>query len=289
LDTQSAPRSVFTVPRDEHPLSEREVTARDLASLASEVEPHDSAVAVILRRLAEAVRSCRNEEARAYAAAIDPRPLAQLLFERPSTLWGILEVARSVLVFAPIAVTWYGLSTASLAYAKLLQDRPDLVTQPFLLLWEVGFLGAPGVLNFSTVAIIDASLIGLLIVLSLALHARSELRAPVTRTRALLKESAIRGLVGHAASLASNELSGPDADAVLDDMVAEERRIYERAMEREQQLFDFEGAVRELREAAADLTRAARTLSAKGEQAAEHEVEPEVSLTRIGRASGGRM
>ena len=193
-------------------------------------------------------------------------------------------MARNVLVFAPIAVTWYGLSAASLAYAKLLQDRPELVTQPFLLLWEVGFLGARGVLNFSTVAMIDASLICILIVLSLALHARSELRGPATRTRALLKESAIRGLVGHATSLASNDLSGPDAEAVLDEMVAEERRIYERAMEREQQLFDLEGAVRELRQAAADLTRAADTLSGRADEA-----EPEVELPHIGRASGGRM
>ena len=67
-------------------------------------------------------------------------------------------------------------------------------------------------------------------------------------------------------------------------MVAEERRIYERAMEREQQLFDLEGAVRELRQAAADLTRAAGTLSGRGEGA-----EPEDELPRIGRASGGRM
>ncbi|TMC68297.1 MAG: hypothetical protein E6J15_13485 [Chloroflexi bacterium] len=230
------------------------------------------------------MRLGRNEETRAYAAAVDPRPLAQLLFDRPSTPWALLEVARNVLVFAPIAVTWYGLSAASLAYAKLLHDRPDLVTQPFLLLWEVGFLGAQGVLNFSTVAMIDASLICILIVLSLALHARSELRGPATRTRTLLKESAIRGLVGHATSLASNDLSGPDADAVLDEMVAEERRIYERAMEREQQLFDLEGAVRDLRQAAADLTRAAGTLSGRGEGA-----EPEDELPRIGRASGGRM
>ena len=43
-------------------------------------------------------------------------------------------------------------------------------------------------------------------------------------------------------------------------MVAEERRIYERAMEREQQLFDLEAAVRELRLAASELTRAARTV-----------------------------
>jgi hypothetical protein len=229
------------------------------------------------------VRLSRHEETRAYAAAIDPRALAELLFDRPSTPWAILEVARNVLVFAPIAVTWYGLSTASLAYAQLLHDRLELVTQPFLLLWEVGFLGAPGVLNFSTIAAIDASLIGLLIALSLALHARSELRGPATRTRALLKESEIRGLIGHATSLASSDLSGPDAEDVLDEMVAEERRIYERAMEREQQLFDLEGAVRELHQAALELTRAADTLARRGEDA-----EPEVELPRIGRAGGGR-
>ena len=46
-------------------------------------------------------------------------------------------------------------------------------------------------------------------------------------------------------------------------MAAEERRIYERAMEREQQLFDLEGAVRELRAAAAQLARVAETLGSR--------------------------
>ena len=73
-------------------------------------------------------------------------------------------------------------------------------------------------------------------------------------------------------------------------MMAEERRIYERAMEREQQLFDLEGAVRELREAAAELSRAATTMSAKARDAdfQVDEVEGD-ELTTIGRASGGRM
>jgi hypothetical protein len=243
--------------------SERETTARELASLAAELQRRDSAVAILLRRLADAVRLGKHEETRAYAAAVDPRPLAELLVNRRSTPWAILEVVRNVLVFAPIAVTWYGLSVASHAYATLLEQRPELISRPFLLLWQEGFDGAPGVLNFSTVAEIDASLIGLLIAVSLALHLRSELRDPLTRTRALLKESEIRGLLGHATSLASNDLSGPDAQELLDEMVAEERRIYERAMEREQQLFDLEGTVRELRYAAEQLTRAAESLAVR--------------------------
>ena len=244
-------------------------------------------MAVLLRRFAEAVRLGKNEETRAYAAAVDPRALSELLVNRRSTLWALLEVARNVLVFAPIAVTWYGLSVASVAYAKLLEQRPEFITRPFLLLWQEGFDGAPGVLNFSTVAEIDASLIGLLIVLSLALHLRSELRDPQARTRALLKESEIRGLIGHATSLASTDISGPDAGELLDEMVAEERRIYERAMEREQQLFDLEGAVRELRHAAAALTRAAETFAGRG-GTTEDDVEDGDEMRHVSPAGKGR-
>lgn len=242
-------------------VGDREETAADVEQLAGEVAPHDDAVATLLRRLAEALRSRRHDETRAYADAVDARVIAELLVQRRSTLWALIEVARNVLVFAPIAVTWYGLSTASLAYARLLEARPELSTRPFLLLWEQGFERTPGVLNFSTVAAIDAGLIGLLILLSLAIHLRSELRDPAARTRALLKESEIRGLVGHATSLASSDVDAAAAEGLVDEMVAEERRIYERAMEREQQLFDLEGTVRELKAAAEELSRAAKSLS----------------------------
>ena len=48
-------------------------------------------------------------------------------------------------------------------------------------------------------------------------------------------------------------------------MAAEERRIYERAMEREQQLFDMEAAVGELRDAARTLARAAESIASREE------------------------
>lgn len=241
--------------------AERARTADELARLAAEVRPYDAAVAVLLDRLADVVRERRDEEARAYASVLDPRAIAELLTHRRSPVWGILEVARNVLVFAPIAVTWYGLSTAAVAYGLLLDREPDLVTRPFLLLWQQGFEGAPGVITFSVLAFIDAALIGLLIVISLLVHVHAELRDVAGRARALLKESQIRGLVGHAMSLAPAEGEAETASAVLDEMVAEERRIYERAMEREQQLFELERAVRELRQAASELARAAEALT----------------------------
>jgi hypothetical protein len=165
---------------------------------------------------------------------------------------------RNVLIFAPIGVTWFGLSTASAAYGQVLQQRPDLVSVPFLLLWQTGL---PGVILFSNLALIDASLIGLLIVLSFVLHTRAEVRDVTTRTRILLKESEIRSLLGQATSLASSV--GPsdgEAESLVAEMVAEERRIYERGMEREQKLFDLENAIGELREASSELARVAEAL-----------------------------
>src|SRR3989442_727354 len=89
--------------------------------------------------------------------------------------------------------------------------------------------------------------------------------AAATGTEALIKESQIRGLLGHATSLATSELPDTEADAILDAMAAEERRIYERAMEREQQLFDMEAAVSELRDAARTLASAAAQMAQRDE------------------------
>jgi len=242
-------------------LEERARTASEIEVLASESRSFDPAIGTLLTRLADAVRRGDRDEIHGY----DPRAIAEVLTSKRSWIWGILEVARNVLVFAPIAVTWFGLSRATDAYATELTAKPDLASKPFLLLWEQGFGGAPGVLTFSTVAIIDASLISLLIVLSLIIHVRADVRDVATRTRALLKESEIRGLLGHATSLATSELPDTEADAILDEMAAEERRIYERAMEREQQLFNMESAVGELREAAQTLARAAESMGRREE------------------------
>ena len=249
-------------------VDERARVAWELSQLASELEHRDAAVAELIGRLVEAVRQGKQEEVRGYVEAIEPRALAELLVNTRSAFWGVIDVARNVLVFAPIAVTWFGLSTAAAAYATLIGLKPDLVNQPFLLLWQQNFPGVGAPLNFSTLAIIDASLIGLLIVLSLIIHTRSEIGDVSTRTRALLRESQIRALLGHAtAATTSVEIGSATADAILDQMVAEERRIYERAMEREQQLFDLEGAVGEIRRAATELARAAEALN--GQHASE--------------------
>lgn len=247
--------------------NERQLIADQVSALAAEASDRDGAVATLLDRLSAAIRDGRHDETRGFAGAVDPRALAELLVGGRSAVWGVLELTRNVLVFAPIAVTWFGLSSASAAYSALLVSRPDLVSKPFLLLWQEGFHGAPAVFSFSTLALIDSLLIGLLIVLSFAIHFHTDLRDAKTRTRMLLKESEIRSLLGHATSLAGPSGIGDlESDAMLSEMVAEERRIYERAMEREQQLFQMENAVAELREAATELARAADTIAKRPAQ-----------------------
>jgi hypothetical protein len=239
---------------------DRQATAEALQRLADEATAREPSLGTVLARLADAVREGRTTEAAAYTGAVDPRGLAELLAGKHSRLWAVLEVIRNVLVFAPIAVTWFGLSIAASAYAELLTARPDLVSRPFLLLWQEGFDGRLA-LNFSTLAITDASLIGVLIVLSLALHVRSEIRDAQVRTKALLKESEIRALLGSVSSLGALDFGTGDAESILADMAAEERRIYERAAEREGQLFDLEGVVERLRDAAMRLERAADSIA----------------------------
>jgi len=241
--------------------SERQRVADEVTDLANEARPIDSAIAAIFERLADAVRLGRVDDARAYSAAIDARAVAEAIVVRPHPIWGILELARNVLVFAPIAVTWFGLATATDAYAKLLEAKPELLDRPFLLLWEQGFQGAGFSIVFSTLATIDASLIAVLIVLSLAIHAQSDLRGARTRVASLLKESQIRATIAHATSAAASGIGSDEADELLDEMAAEERRVFERVLDREKQLYDLEGAITEMRKGAADLARAAEALT----------------------------
>jgi hypothetical protein len=236
------------------------MTAAAIRRLGDEALAREPSLGTLLGRLADAVDDGRATEAEGYIGAIDARGLAELLAGAHSRFWAVLEVLRNVLVFAPIAVTWFGLSIAAGAYADMLAARPELVSQPFLLLWEQGF-GGRLLFNFGTLALIDASLIGILILLSFVLHMRSELTDVAFQTSVLLKESEIRALMGQASSLGALDVSGPDAEAILADMAAEERRIYERASEREGELFQLEGVVNRLAEAAARLERAADAIA----------------------------
>jgi len=88
----------------------------------------------------------------------------------------IADKIRNVLVFLPIFLTWFALFESVKAYRKYIDNNPDQIGQPFLLLWQRGFDGDGGFFatSFSTVAIIDAMVIALVIGLTFYVHGRRE-------------------------------------------------------------------------------------------------------------------
>src|SRR5215207_7923631 len=165
---------------------EREQLAEHLEEMAGTLEPVDARAADRMRGLARAVAT---DEGRQRWAEVDLRRVFNterlayaLALEREggyahSTIAGA-DRLRNILVLVPILLTWFALAEAARAYNRFLALSPDEVRQPFLLLWERGFGGqasgfAP---SFSTVALIDAVLIAIIIGLTLYSHGRREAR-----------------------------------------------------------------------------------------------------------------
>lgn len=88
------------------------------------------------------------------------------------------DKVRNVLVLMPIFLTWAALAEAARAYERYISQHPEEVRQPFLLLWQQGFGGEASIFSptFSTVAIVDALIIGLIIALTLYSHGRRDER-----------------------------------------------------------------------------------------------------------------
>ncbi len=83
---------------------------------------------------------------------------------------------RNVLVLMPILLTWFALAEATRAYQRFIETHPDEVRKPFLLLWQQGFGGELNrwSASFSTVALIDAVIIFIIILLTFYSHGRRE-------------------------------------------------------------------------------------------------------------------
>src|SRR5215204_6578227 len=165
---------------------EREQLAEHLEEMAGILQPVDARAADRMSGLALAVAT---DEGRQRWAEVDLRRVFNterlayaLALEREggyahSTIAGA-DRLRNILVLVPILLTWFALAEAARAYNRYLAISPDEVRQPFLLLWERGFGGqasgfAP---SFSTVALIDAVLIAIIIGLTLYSHGRREAR-----------------------------------------------------------------------------------------------------------------
>lgn len=276
---------VTEAPEVAAPRGERQRTVEEVRLLAGEIAGRDGAVAELLTRLADAVERNQPEDVRAYAGAIPPRAVADDLAQRHRSIWSFAELVRSALVLLPIAITWYGLAAASATYAELVTARPELVTQPFLLLWQRGFDGMGGTISFSQLAAIDGTLITVIIALSLAIHYKADVHDPRALAQILLRESQVRGLLARCLALSPSaqpldpdlEGRGFDTPGTSDAVVA--LRAYAG------QLPQLVGALEGLAERSVAIQESLRAQTASAEA---REVAFTAALERIVREAGSR-
>jgi hypothetical protein len=83
-----------------------------------------------------------------------------------------LNQVRNILALAPLLFTWGNLWWASTQYQTLFSQHPEAAGVPFLTLWQNAFGTGNGLFTFSTMALIDAFLLLVLLVLSVILYMR---------------------------------------------------------------------------------------------------------------------
>jgi hypothetical protein len=247
----------------------------ELQGLADRLRPVDARSAERLEDLALAVSP--GGDAGAWSGvdvfrAIDPAGIVKSLQSAPlaDERLAALERWRNALALAPLLLTWVGLMIAATGYQAALRADASLLDQPFLLLWEEGFLGhlprllAPlGWLTFSRVVLADAALLVALLLLTWKIHDELSMASSRRAARAQELEAQLQQACWRAA-LALGERASPFAlvtrfreasDALLDELYAERARLDQIRDERERELADLRGVAGGLQQGAADLLR----------------------------------
>lgn len=168
------------------PLTGNDTLASDLRGLAAAIEPIDASSAERLERLANALldpresdlwidvdlRRAFHTERLAYTYAVyheggEAPPLVDTM-----------DKIRNVMVILPIMITWFALAQAVRDYADYVNTNPAALSKPFLLLWQDGFGGNASWLSprFSTVALLDAFLMFVIVTITFFAHGRREER-----------------------------------------------------------------------------------------------------------------
>lgn len=179
-----------------------------LFTLADNVREFDAGGAFRLRLLGDAVDG-KDAEAWVFGdlyKMIDPEGIIER-FRNEQTrgkLINFMELVRNTLILAPIMITWFGISQATKQYDVLLhqylKDQSHDVTQPFLYLWQEGFGGRlPGYLTLSNIALFDAGLLLLILVLTFFTFYLDQQNTAHSETEALQ----LRGELMHALTGAS--------------------------------------------------------------------------------------
>jgi hypothetical protein len=172
----------------------------NLEAVANRVASTDEKAALRLRSLSRAVGG--GSYADAWAASdvhqlIEPDQIIERLKNQHAKEGVItwLEWIRNSLIFAPLVVTWFGISQAADKYTSLIKAHPDQITQPFLYLWQTGFgnrLAWWQTLSF--LALVDFVLLTLVLVLTIAVNSLSN----IGRLKREQEAEKLRGTLVHA-------------------------------------------------------------------------------------------
>jgi hypothetical protein len=119
----------------------------------------------------------------------------------------LADKIRNVLVLVPILLTWAALAEAARSYSNYLAKNPDKSNQPFLLLWQQGFDGQAAFFQptFSSVAILDAAIIVVIILLTFYSHGRKETREDKIADTASNFQAAFENVLAEASVLLATD------------------------------------------------------------------------------------
>lgn len=193
----------------------------DLAGMSAsigEVDPRSS------QRLENLARSIRTEEGRQAWADVDLRRAFNT--ERLSHVYAVrreggevpptvdrADKIRNVMVLLPIFLTWAALAEAVRAYQKYIEANPAEVRLPFLLLWQQGFGEEGSILSptFSTLAILDAAIIFVIILLTFYSHGRREAHEDTITATAHSFQSDLDNALAEATVILASDRAGRPA------------------------------------------------------------------------------
>lgn len=165
---------------------------------------------------------------------------------------------RNVLILLPILLTWFALFEASRNYASFIEDNPQEVGKPFLLLWEQNFDGSASIFSptFSMLAITDAAIIAFIILLTFYSHGRRESREEAIDKSAVAFQTELDNVLAEATVALAPDRAGRPAmlarsvhrladrfdnssQELLTRLKAEHDRLASIANRREREIADF--------------------------------------------------
>lgn len=151
--------------------------AQRLDSVAEQIEKPDPITAANLRELALVVVGKAPPEPWAFAdlhTVFNQDQILQRIGQQgEDNQWvHLMELARNVLILAPLMVTWFAIAQASEGYRLLIDERKDLANQSFLYLWQSGFQGR-AFISLGNLAIVDGTLLAIVFVLTAIVYAHS--------------------------------------------------------------------------------------------------------------------